>query len=70
MPVAEYALNSLLIGGATFLSAGRTSADVVQREGPLKSDAYKGYVRSHGVDAKAVPDILADVDAQPVYQPS
>ena len=38
-------------------------ADVVHREGRWKSDAYKGYVRSHGVDAKAVSDMLADADA-------
>ena len=52
------------MGGATFLSARGASVDVVRREGRLKSDAYKRYVRSHGVDAKAVSDMLADADAQ------
>ena len=38
----EYALHSLRVGGATFLSAGRASIDVVRRKGRWKSDAYKG----------------------------
>ena len=38
-------------------------ADVIQREGRWKSDAYKCYVRFHGVDAKAVSDMLAEADA-------
>ena len=33
------------------------------------SDAYKGYVRFRAVDAKAVLDMLADADSQPVLQP-
>ena len=68
-PADEYALHSLRIGGATFLSAGGTSVDVVQREGRRMSDAYKGYVRSRAVDAKAVSDMLVDADSQPVLQP-
>ena len=32
-------------------------------------DAYKGYVRFRPVDAKAVLDMLADADLQPVFQP-
>ena len=60
LPADEYALHSLRIGGATFLSTGGASVDVVQIEGRCKSDAYKRYVRSHGVDAKAVSNILAD----------
>ena len=38
--VTEYALHSLRIGGATFLSVGGASADVAQREGRWKSDTY------------------------------
>ena len=53
-PADEYALHSLRIGGATFLSAGGASVDVVQREGRRMADAYKGYVRSRAVEAKAV----------------
>ena len=63
LPVAEYALYSLRIGGATFLSAAGALTDVVQREGRWKSDAYKCCVRFHGVDAKAESDMLADADA-------
>ena len=33
-----------------------------------KSDICKSYVRFNGVDAKAVSDMLADVDAQPTFQ--
>ena len=29
----------------------------------------KGYLRSHGVDDKAVPDTLADADAQSALRP-
>ena len=36
----EYALHNLHIGGATFLSAGGASVDIVRREGKWKSDAY------------------------------
>ena len=64
----EYALHSLRIGGATFQSPGGASVDVVQREGRRMSDTYKGYVRSRAVDAKAVSDMLADADSQPVLQ--
>ena len=68
LPVDEYALHSLRIGGAVFLSAGGgASVDVVRREGRWKSDACK--VCAHGVDAKVVSDILADTDAQPALQP-
>ena len=68
LPTAEFVLHSLCIGGVIFLSAGEASADAVQREGRWKSDLCKGYVRSHGVDAKAVSDMLADADAQPALQ--
>ena len=68
-PADEYALHSLRVGGATFLSAGRASVDVVRRKGRWKSDAFKSYVRSHGVDTKAVSDMLTDADAQPALQP-
>ena len=68
-PADEYALHSLRIGGATFQSPGGVSVDVVQREGRSMSDAYKGYVRFRAVDAKAVSDMLADADSQPVLQP-
>ena len=68
MPADEYALQSLHIGGTTFPLAGG-SVDVVRREGRWKSDACKGYVRSHGVDAKAVSDMLPDADAQLALQP-
>ena len=55
--MVEYALHSLRIGDATFMSAARALADVVQREGRRKSDPYKGYVKVHGVDVKAVSDM-------------
>lgn len=60
LPAAEYALHFLFIGGATSLSTLRASP---------KSDHYQGYLRSHGVDRKAVPDMLADANAQPALQP-
>ena len=66
---AKYALHSLRTGVATFLSAGGGSADVVQREGGCKSDAYKGYVRSHVVDAYAVSDMLTNTDTKQDLQP-
>ena len=50
----EYALHSSRIEGATFLSAGGASVDVVQREGRRMSDACKGYARSRAMEAKAV----------------
>ena len=68
-PADEYALHSLRIGGATFRSAVGASVDVVQREGKRMSDEHKAYVRSRAVDAKAVSDMLADADSQPVLQP-
>ena len=34
-----------------------------------KTNAYKGHVRSHEVDAKAVSDILADAGTQSALQP-
>ena len=43
----EYALHSLRIGGATYLSAGGVPSKVLKREGRWSSDAYKTYVRSH-----------------------
>ena len=55
----EYALHSLRIGGATHLSAGGASPEVLQREGRWASDAYKAYVRSHGKDASWVADVMA-----------
>ena len=39
LPVAEKALHSR-VGDATSLSAGGASADVEQREGRLRSDAF------------------------------
>ena len=69
LPATENSLHSLRIWGATFLSPRGASADVVQREERRKSDAYKGYVRSHGVDAKAVSDMLADAKAHAALQP-
>ena len=65
----KYALHSLRIGGATFLSPGGASVDVGQREGRRMSDAHKGYVRFRAVGTKAVSDKLADADSQPVLQP-
>ena len=62
LPADEYVLHSLRIGGATFLSAGGASVDVVRREGRWKSGAYNSYVRTHGGDAKAVSEMLADAD--------
>ena len=55
----EYALHSLRIGGATHLSAGGATPEVLQREGRWASDAYKTYVRSHGMDASWVADVMA-----------
>ena len=71
LPVEEYALHSLRSApraywGATFLSAGGGAIDVVRREGRWKSNTHKGYVKPHGVDAKAALDMLADADAQPI----
>ena len=68
LSAAEYALHSLCIGRPTFLSAGRASADVKQRE-IWRSDAYKGSLRSHGMGAKAVLDMLTDGNAQPASHP-
>ena len=45
LPAAEYVLHSLYIGGATFLSAGGASVDLVIREGMWKSGACEGHVR-------------------------
>ncbi|CAM9742037.1 unnamed protein product [Sphacelaria rigidula] len=36
----EYALHSSCIGGATQLSAGGISPDILQKEGRWKSDVY------------------------------
>ena len=55
----NYALHSLRIGGATHLSAGGASSEVLQREGRWASDAYKAYVRSHGKDAGWVASVMA-----------
>ena len=52
-------MHSLRIGGATHLSAGGASLEVLQREGLWASDAYKAYVRSHGKDASWVADEMA-----------
>ena len=49
-----YALYSLGIGGATYLSAGGACPETLQREGRWASDVYKAYVRSHGMDASPV----------------
>lgn len=70
LQAAEYAVHSLRVGGTTYLSAGGATADIVQREGAWKSDAYKGYVRSQGVGAQVVSNMLADVKNQPASQPS
>ena len=40
-PADEYTLHSLRIGGATFLSVGGASVDVVQREERRISDALR-----------------------------
>ena len=55
----DYAVHSLRIGGATHLSAGGASSEVLQREGRWASDAYKAYVRSHGKDAGWVASVMA-----------
>ena len=57
----EYALHSLRIGGATHLSAGAASPEMLQREGRWASDAYKAYVRSHGKDASWVANVMAQL---------
>lgn len=41
------------------------SAAAVERGGRWESDAYKGYVRFHEMDAQVVSDTLADADAHP-----
>ena len=43
-----YVLHSLRTGGATHLSAGGATPEVLPRESRWASDAYKAYVRSHG----------------------
>ena len=55
----EYALHSLIIGGATHLSAGGATPEVLQREGRWASNAYKTYVRSHGKSASCVASVMA-----------
>ena len=55
----EYALHSLRIGGATYLSAGAATPEVLQREGRWASNADKTYVRSHGKDASWVARVMA-----------
>ena len=67
LPADEYALHSLCIGGATFLSAG---GGVGRCSGERrKMEVGCIYERSHGVDANAVSDMSADTDAQPALQP-
>ena len=61
LPKAEYALRFLRIGGAIFLSAGGSI-------GRCSSERREIDVRSRGVGAKAVLDMLADVDSQPALQ--
>ena len=56
----EYALHSLRIGGATHLSPGGASPEVLQREGRWASDAYKLYVRRHGKDTSWVANVMAE----------
>ena len=41
----DYALRSLRVGGATHLSAGGATPEVLQREGRWASDAYKAQSR-------------------------
>ena len=65
----EYALHSLRIGGATHLSAGGATPEVLQREGRWASDAYKTYVRSHGKDASWVADVMAQEGISGGIQP-
>ena len=56
----EYALHSLRTGGATHLSAGGASPEVLRREGRLAGEqGYRPYVRSHGRDAAWVSDVMA-----------
>ena len=54
----EYALHSLRIEGATHLSAGGATPEVLQREVRRASDAHKTYVRSHGKDASWVANVI------------
>ena len=65
----EYALHSLRIGGATHLSAGGATPEVLQREGRWTSDAYKTYVRSHGKDASWVASVMAREGSSGGVQP-
>jgi len=68
--LAEYALHSLRIGGATFLAAGGASPEVLRREGRWAGESgYRPYVRSHGGDATWVSDILADCERGVATQP-
>ena len=55
----EHALHSLKIRGATHLSAGGASPEVLQRESRWASEAYKAYVPSHGKDASWVANVMA-----------
>lgn len=65
----EYSLHSLRIGGATYLSAGGASPEVLRREGRWAGEhGYRPYVRSHGRDAAWVSDVLA-ADCRVVRQP-
>ena len=60
LPPVEYALHSLRIGGATHLSAGGASPEVLRREGRWAGEhGYRPYVRSHGRDAAWVSDVMA-----------
>ena len=57
--VEDHVLHSLRIGGATHLSAGGATPEVLQREGRWASDAYKSCVRSHGKDAGWIASVMA-----------
>ena len=60
LPPVEYALHSLRIGGATHLSAGGASPEVLRREGRWAGEhGYRLYVRSHGRNAAWVSDVMA-----------
>lgn len=57
-------MHSFRVGGGSCLSAGGTTNGAVPRQDRWKLDANKDYIRSHGVDARDVSAMLANVGIQ------
>ena len=67
---SEYALLSLLIGGATHLAGGEALPEDLRREGRWEGMAgYRPYVRSHRRDAERVSSVLAECVHEALQQP-